>query len=406
MRAIADALGRLAMFGLTLGLGSILGLVAIPIITGVVGSEAWAVQALVQALATLFGVAVAFGWGTTGPGMIAGASPATRPQLYADSLVTRTYLFLIVAPIMATVMVILQPSQAAFVATASVAYLLPYAGASWYFIGESKPLKLFMLDAAPQMLGTVLGLIVITGTSSLTLMVATQLSFNLAAVVLSAAVILRGQRPAFRFALKTSLNRMADQRHGVITAATGALYVNLPLIAVRLLLPAHLDTYAFADRLFRFSAAAFSPVLQFIQGWIPEGGKKHVRHRIVRASQAAPALGIIGGGILALIGPAAAHVLISGPIGFDLSLSVPIGLCFAAIAVSQVVGLACLVAVGRARELARSTLIGALVGAPTIIIGALFAGVQGVAWAVALSELLVSVYQLLALRAYLKSSPR
>jgi O-antigen/teichoic acid export membrane protein len=405
MKAIAAALVRLATFALTVGLGTVVGLIAIPIITGIVGSDAWAVQALVQAQATLFGVLVAFGWGTVGPTMVAAALPSHRPQIFADSLITRGYLFLVTAPLMAGVMVLLQPGHALFVILASIAYLLPYLGASWYFIGEAKPLRLFLVDALPQLIGTIVGLLVLTATRDFTLLVATQLIFNLIAVLLSSMLVLRGaaERLAFDYSIRSSLFRMAQQRHGVVTAATGSLYVNLPMVAVNLLLPAQLDVYAFADRLFRFSASVFSPILQFIQGWIPEGGPGAVTHRIRRAAQVAPILGIIGGTGLGLLGPTAAEILVKDSIDFGFTLSIPIGLSFAAVALSQVLGLACLVSIGQAKELARSTVVGAVFGIPLIIAGALLGGVVGVAWGVAASEVLVAGYQSVLLRRHFRT---
>lgn len=114
----------------------------------------------------------------------------------------------------------------------------------------------------------------------------------------------------------------------------------------------------------------------------------------------APVLGIVGGTGLALLGPTAAEILIQDSIDFSFNLSVPIGLCFAAVAVSQVLGLACLVSIGRARDLARSTVVGAVFGIPLILAGALLAGVVGVAWAVAVSEVLVAGYQFGLLHRY------
>ena len=405
MKAIAAALARLAKFALTVGLGTVVGLIAIPIITDVVGSGLWAILALVQSMATLFGVLVAFGWGTVGPSMVAALPPEKRQQLFADSLVTRAYLYLLTAPIMGFVMVLLQPAHAGFVFLASLTYLLPFLGASWYFIGEAKPTRLFLADALPQLAGTVTGLFVLTYTRDLTAMVLTQLLFGLLAVALSAVVVLRSAMSplTWDFSARGSLSRMRLQRHGVVTAATGSLYVNLPILAVTVLIPTHLDVYAFADRLFRYGAVAFSPVLQFIQGWIPEGGVKDQKHRIRRAAQAAPALGVSGGLALALLGPFAAQVLVRDPIPFGSSLSIPIGVAFSAVALSQVIGLACLVAVGQARELAKSTLIGALAGAPMIVAGAVSVGVVGVAWAVAVSEALVAGYQLLVLRRHMRA---
>lgn len=402
MKAILGALLRLGTFALTVGAGTIVGLLAIPIITDVVGADAWAVQVLVQTLSAVFGVVVAFGWGTVGPGLVASAEAAKRPQLFLDSLVTRSYLFLVTAPAMMVLMSVLRPAETLFVSIASAAYLVPFLGASWYFVGEGKPTRLFLFDALPQLLGTVTGLGVLLVTRNFTFLVITQLIFNLIAVVISSLVVLRnGEGLRANFSLRNSLNQMALQRHGVITAATGSFYVNLPMLVVNAAIPAQLATYAIADRLFRFSVTAFSPLLQFVQGWIPEGGAEFTNHRIKRAAQTVPLLGILGGAVLAAAGPTAAQILVRESTTFDYSLSIPVGVSFAAVAVSQVIGLACLVPIGKAKELATSTIVGAVLGTPLILLGAMFFGVAGVVWGMAISELAVSIYQFRILRQFI-----
>jgi O-antigen/teichoic acid export membrane protein len=405
MQAIMAALLRLGTFALTVGAGTIVGLLAIPVITRVVGADAWAVQVLVQSQATLFGVLVAFGWGTTGPGLVASTPEEQRPQLFLDSLVTRCYLLLIAAPLMILLMTLLRPAEAVFVSVASVAYLLPFVGASWYFVGEGRPLRLFLCDALPQLVGTVVGLVVLVVTRNFTLMVVTQLIFNIAAVSVSALVVLR-RKPGLvaNFAARNSLRQMSKQRHGVVTAATGSFYVNLPMLVVSAFIPNQLDSYAIADRLFRFAVTAFSPVLQFVQGWIPEGGSEFITHRIRRAAQFAPVLGLVGGIGLAVMGPFAAQILVQAPTDFGFVLSSPVGVSFAAVAVSQVIGLACLVAIGRARDLALSTVIGAVLGTPLIVVGAFTFGVGGVIWGMAISELAVALFQIRVLRLHMKSA--
>jgi O-antigen/teichoic acid export membrane protein len=83
-------------------------------------------------------------------------------------------------------------------------------------------------------------------------------------------------------------------------------------------------------------------------------------------------------------------------------VSLPLGIAFIGIATAAIVGYACLVVVGRVRALAVSTLIGALVGAPLILLFAAAGSVPAVAWAVAVSELCVAGYQVLVLRAELR----
>lgn len=401
-KPIMASLARLASFALTVGVGTIVGLISIPVITGIAGAQLWAVQAMAQSVSIMFGILVAFGWGTTGPSMVAAADKAVRPQLFLDSLVSRGYLFLIAAPAMTAVMIVLQPAHILLVVLASIAYLLPFLGGNWYFIGEAKPKRLFIFDALPQFSGTLVGLAVLALTREIVWLVATQLLFNLLALTLTCRVIIQPSQTKIvpNFSLRQAFGRLAHQRHGVVTAATGSLYVNLPLVAVNLFLPAQLGIYLMADRIFRYGVLALSPLLQFIQGWIPEGGRENLRHRLLRSAQVAPLFGLLGGMGIFLLAPVASEVLSNGLVVFPGSLSAAVGLMFFSVAVSQILGLACLVSVGQGKILVQSTVLGAVCGAPAIIIAALFTDVTGVAWAVAVSEVLVAAYQGKALRRY------
>jgi O-antigen/teichoic acid export membrane protein len=396
------SLARLASFALTVGLGTIVGLVSIPVITGVAGAQLWAVQAMAQSVSIMFGILVAFGWGTTGPSMVASTDKALRPQLFLDSLVSRGYLFLIAAPAMAATMIVLQPEHVLLVVLASIAYLLPFLGGNWYFIGEAKPKRLFFLDALPQFSGTLIGLAVLALTRDIVWLVATQLLFNVLTLTITCLVIIQSSEAeiAANFSAREAFRRLAHQRHGVVTAATGSLYVNLPLVAINLFLPAQLGVYLMADRIFRYGVLALSPVLQFIQGWIPEGGPENLKHRLQRSAQVAPLLGFLGGMGIFILGPLASAILSNGQVIFPSFLSAAVGLMFFSVAVSQILGLACLVSLGQGKILVQSTVLGAVCGAPVIVLAALFTDVTGVAWAVAVSEILVAAYQGRALRRY------
>lgn len=400
------SLARLASFALTVGLGTIVGLISIPVITGLAGAQLWTVQAMAQSVSILFGILVAFGWGTTGPAMVASTDAALRPQLFLDSLVSRAYLFVVAAPAMAAVMIVLQPDHVLLVVIASIAYLLPFLGGNWYFIGEAKPRKLFVFDALPQFSGTLIGLAVLALTRDIVWLVATQLLFNILALTITCLSIIQPSRARIvpNFSVRQAFSRLGHQRHGVVTAATGSLYVNLPLVAINLFLPAQLGIYLMADRLFRYAVLALSPVLQFIQGWIPEGGRENVRHRLVRSAQVAPMFGLLGGTAIFLFGPMASEILSNGTVIFPNLLSAAVGTMFFSVAVSQILGLACLVSVGQGKILAQSTVLGAVCGAPAIIVAALFTDVTGVAWAVAISEILVAAYQGRALRRHFTMS--
>lgn len=395
---------RLLSFSATIGLGTAVGIISIPVVIGAVGAATWAQLAIIQGAALLFGVVVSFGWGTTGPSQVAAVVADLRPQLYLDSLVSRVYLFLLAAPALCVLLLLLVDVNKELVIIGSLAYLMPFLGAPWYFVGEAKPWRLFLLDSLPQILGMCAGLVTVHLTRELWTFVVMLLLGNLVAVILSATRILRGPTGTTPLALGLSprgvVARLYPQRHGVITAATGALYVYLPVFAVNAFLPESvLAIYVLADRFVRYGLMVFAPVLQFVQGWIPEHGAHLVRPRMWRAVQLGGGIGVIGGLCVWLLSPVVAPLLSpTEPVLVPFGLSLPLGVAFAAIAISQIIGLACLVLIGEGRALAASTVIGAVVGAPLILLAGVFAGLPAVAWAVAISELLVAAYQLVVLR--------
>jgi hypothetical protein len=108
-------------------------------------------------------------------------------------------------------------------------------------------------------------------------------------------------------------------------------------------------------------------------------------------------MGLVAGILVAALSPLASTLLSAGALTVPIEISVPLGVAFVGVGTSAVVGYACLVAVGRVRALAVSTVIGAIVGAPLIVAFAMLGSLPLVAWAVAISELCVAGYQVAAL---------
>lgn len=398
---------RLGGFAVSLVFSTAVSLLAIPFVIVNLGAQVWGELAVAMAAAAIFGILVAFGWGTVGAAMTAGTPAPERPMLYANSLISRAWLFLFAAiPLVVTVGLIssIDPVAAGI---AALAYLLPFLGASWYFVGQSKPTRLFAFDVLPQGLGTVAGVIGTAFLPEVWVFVTCQLVFNLIAVAGSAVVILRldPAEPLHpSLALGPAMRRLKSQWHGVIAAGTGSINSNGPIIAVTFLAPSVLPVYALADKLFRYAIAGFGPVLQVIQGWIPEAGPDHRDARVRKAAALAPLLGAAGGAALALIIPWAAGLLSAGRIAVGFSLSIPFGIIFGGVVVAQIIGLACLIPIGKGRELAKSTAIGAGLNVVLMVVLGSTIGGTGVAWAVAAGELVIAGYQILVLRRYFASS--
>lgn len=389
------ALKRLGSFVATAGFTQVVGLIAIPVIIRGAGAHQWGIQGSIQSAASLFGVLVSFGWGTTGAAEVANMNATVRPQYYLDSLISRVYLFILAFPVMGFVLGLINDHHVALVVVGSAAYLMPFLGANWYFVGEASPRRLFLLDVLPQSVGLAVSVLLMLATGSLVFAVGGQLVCNGVGVSISAAVILRGStdRVSVDFSARHAFERLRGQRNPVLTAATSALYVSTPLLVLNVVRPGELALYNMGDKLFRFGLTAFTPVLQFVQGWIPEGGKDGRLHRIRQSARLTPVVAIAGCTVIAVLGPWSASFLSGGDLHLPFSLSAPFGLVFAAVTCTQVLGLACLVQLGEVRALARSTLFGASAGVPLMIFGSVSYGAMGVVWALVVSELAVLLYQ-------------
>ncbi|MHA7262563.1 polysaccharide biosynthesis protein [Arthrobacter sp. TMN-37] len=398
---------RLSGFAVSLAFSTAVSLLSIPVLIRNLGGAAWADLAFSQAAAAIFGIAVAFGWGTVGSAITASTPKSERPRLFADSLVSRGYLFIGAAPLLFVSILLLSRSSSPAMAVAGIAYLLPFLGAAWFYIGEARPQRLFVLDVLPQGTGVIVGTMATFFFPTAWTFVLSILGFNALAVLAGyLCIVVRDGDGEVRLnlGLKDALKRLGGQRHGVIAAAAGSINSNGPLIAVTIIVPSLQEPYALMDRLFRYAIAGFGPVLQVIQGWIPEGGKDLQDGRIKLVGSLAPLLGVAGGCVLAAVAPWAALVLSRNSISVEYALTIPFGVIFAAVVVAQIIGLACLIPINKGAELARSSVAGACATIPLIVLFGPLYGITAIAWSVAFAELIVAGYQVLVLARYFRKA--
>lgn len=387
--------GRLSGFTISVIIVTLVGVVSIPVLIDALGDGTWGILLVIQSVTQIGGIVVSFGWGATGAASVASMTADERTGFYRSSLRIRAVLYLITLPLVFVILGILTRGLWLESLLGALVYLLPSVGAAWYFIGTGSPSRLIRFDTLPIVGGAVLGIIAAVVTGELWAYLVGQGLGYLVGVSLSALVILRGAPtgPApvpWRDALMA-------QRHAVLATLTSSLYVTLPIVAVQIFLPAAVPVYGLADRLFRYASVAFQPVQQFFQSWVPERGAD-LAARCRSATWAAAGIATLGGIAIAVLSPFVSLLLSSFQIQVPFSLSIPLGVAFIGIGVAAVVGYACLVVLGRVSALAVSTLVGALVGAPLILLFAALGSLPMVAWSVAASELCVAGYQLLVLR--------
>ena len=392
---------RVGGYGSSIILSSLVNLAVVPIVISFAGSSAWGGIAVAQSIASLGFVLVAFGWGVTGPSAVAGREFHLRGQFFVDSVIARTCLFVVVGPMVLLLVWLLAPGNAVANIFVALAALLPALGSSWFFVGERRPWRLLFMENIPRAIGTAAGASILIATGNIVWFAALQSVGALLAIILAGCDVAR-RHPGFRLtvSLKSVSNGLRSQASGMVAASTAALYVNLPLVLIAAFVPQATAVYALADKLLKFSLAAYSPIVQVAQGYVPNRNAEVHRARAKLALRLSLIVGAIGGGCYITIAPWAAGVLSAGVLVVPLAVTVPLGIAFASIAVSAVVGLACLTAFGAIRKVAISTIIGVLFGVPLTVLGGLFFGLVGIAWGMAISELIVAVYQVLQLRAF------
>ncbi|MCT1395309.1 hypothetical protein M4D51_06175 [Microbacterium sp. p3-SID338] len=385
---------RMGGFSASILLSSVIGIFTIPILVLALDDEGWASIGVLQTTGQLAAVFVAFGWGATGPSIVASLSPDQRVGFYRSSFRIRGILYLATVPVVTVLLALLLRGDLLLAVLGALAYVLPALGAGWYFTGIARPGAFFVLEALPSALGTVAGVWMAAVTRQAWVVPFGQLAGTGLAVALSYFFIVRRGRtphaeaPPLRF-----WQTLAEQRHAVTTAVTSAVYVAMPVLLLTTFFPQGLPVYLIADRFFRYAVLAFLPIQQFFQGWVP-ADPTQVDRRARIAFLAGSVIGAVGGICVALLTPVVSPFF---HIDVPLEVSVPLGFAFFGVALSAVVGYACLVVLGRTDFLATSTVVGAVVGIPAVAVAALLHSLPGVASAVAATELIVAGVQIVVL---------
>lgn len=398
-RALRNHISALGGFtGITIAL-LLTSVVSVPGLIAFLGSAAWADLLVVQSTAGVGAVLVLFGWGVTGPARVAAMDRTQLSTVFRDSILIRLVLIVSVAPIVVLISCLSSRLSAAEAFLGTLAYLLPALGASWVFIGVGSARLMFLLDVAPRIVANLVGLAIAGLTHSVLLYLAIQTMGGVALVIGSSVVVRRRFGRAVPASFPALLACLRDQSAGVLSAIAGSAYTNIPVIFVGAVGGLRRDEVLFAFRVLRIAITAITPLTQFLQGWVPRRDVEPARQlwRIRLALRLAVATAIVTTAGLAILLPSVSTIISGGQIAVSFDVSLAVGIAVGAIAMSQITGLVCLIGLGKDRAVAYSTLAGAAIG--LVLMFGLHAVAEdaGVAWSVAVAELVVVAYQCVAL---------
>lgn len=358
---------------------AIASLAAIPAMVSASGATAWGAIALGQSIGSIAAVIIAYGWGLSGPAIIARADESGRASHYLESVVTKLVLCLPVSGAAFLVALLIAGDLMLFAGLGALSTAAVGLTSNWYFVGRSSPYLLLVFETLPRVLGTGIGIALMVNGSSALVGVVWQLIGMMAAFCASVLWIvrpwrLRETRAVTRRPVPIVLN---SQRHGITSTVLGSFYSSAPIIIVALVAPAAQPVYAVVEKVQRQIVVGLGPFVTAMQGWVPRGSGSDLNRRIKQGTVAATVgCFALAGGMLAFA-PALVRWLGDGQIEPTFITLVLMAVITAISLFESFVSKACLSALGRLDLVSAATAIGTVVGLPLVAAGAVTWGAGG-----------------------------
>lgn len=379
---------------------AIASLIAIPAMVNASGARAWGMVAAGQAIGAIAAVVVSYGWGLSGPAIIAKASPGERAREYVESALARLVLYFPAAALAVAAAWAMGGELAVFSAIGALSTASIGLTANWYFVGTGSPYQLLACETMPRVLGTLTGILFMHSGASAAVGVAGQLVGMLVAFVVSSIWILWPRksvpRPSSpRRSLSLVLGR---QQNGVISTVLSVLYVSAPILIVTALVPAVQPLYAVVEKVQRQINVGLGTFVTVLQGWVPRARASQLVSRIRSCLLICAAMGAVVAMAIFLAGPVLVGWLGNNQIHPSPAVFLLLALVTALALVESVLSKACLAAVDRLAVVARATAVASVIGLAGVAVLVPFWGAAGALLGVALGLAVRVCMELVGLR--------
>jgi O-antigen/teichoic acid export membrane protein len=381
----------------------------LPVISRVASEPQVAALGVGDSTGAVIALVVAYGWPLTGPARVARSGTLRGLRELGMSIVPRIIILALAVVPGAVAVLVLAPSEQAWLALASMmSAAVTGLSPSWYFIGRGDAAKLALYETAPRMAAGLIALGLVLATKNvfwypipiLICTIAGQTTYLFvsgAALWLKKRSVWRSAWAELRVETPAALAMIAGGVYSTATVSLVAIGGTTTVVAV----------YGMTDRLFKASLTAIVSAANAVQGWVSEHGSGATqRVRAARAVVLLSVVGVVGGCGMAALGPLFTGWFFGSQYRIDFLTSSSLGVAFLAVAVSTGIGRMVLVPFGHVGRVTSSTVVGAVVGAPAIVVGSAIFGVPGAAVAFGGSELLVVLVQLSGLAMLRSRAPR
>ncbi|MEY9951047.1 hypothetical protein [Leifsonia sp. EB34] len=353
-------------------------LLALPAITAAYSGQAFAAIAIGQSLGAAAGVVVELGWSLSGTQRVARQSPRNRARSFALSLVTKLMAAVPFTTAASIVAFALAREHAEIAALVAVATSLGTLSAGWIYLGMMKPQTFLVAEAIPRAVIISLAALGLHFGAPLLLYPLALLCSSLLGPALGCLVLGVRSRDFVAVGFRRCLIVIRSQLHAVTTGVFSSMYIALGVTVATLGSPQATVLYGSVDRLQRMAQQVLAASNTFFKGWV--GRAVDPSTRVARARTAIAAAAVVGalaGIVFAALAPIAAAVLFSGTVTVPPLAAVIAGASLWIITLSMAMGGVMLVTLNRVAAVARSAIVGAVVGVPLIYAGAVLGGGTG-----------------------------
>lgn len=390
-------LRRLSGFTLSTIFSAVVSVLVLPIVIPNVEIGLWGGYVTAQSFGAIGAIFVGLGWTITGPAKISELSASRKILYFRESIKIRFFAFLIVSPLVAFAVIAWSPGNKLANVFGSFAMILPMLGANWFFVGNRDPKQLFFVDTVPRILGSLVGACLVMVTKNIIYLGIFQVSGVLIAVILGIYKVSKQFPYDERHRNRPVAEIVSDQIIPTTIGAFSTIYGNLPMIIVSVFANNFLDVFAMATKILGMFVMAFTPYLQFSQGYVTEEGNQSLISRSLKVTKISVGIGFLGFLLIAIGGSLFSSILSRGEILIGYELSLPFGAIFFFIAISATIGLACLPALNKIKVILWSTITGLAIGLPLFVLLGIGHGYLGIAWGSVLAESTVTLFQIVSL---------
>lgn len=396
---------RLAGFTVLPAIAAVSPLLVLPAVARVAGPDGWSSAIAGEAIGTFAAIAVAYGWTTIGPALVATAKDdVARGRLYREALVVRLATALVVLPLTsALIWLVATPGFELLAVLMGLQGALIAMSFTWFAVGLGRPGAIAFYDAIPRLVAAMIAALAIIVFGTLEIYPLSGIAVTVVGTGLYTWRVLRRYpatwprwRDASRLARSGAPVALNDAALGTYSA------VPTPLVTVIYPgVPA--AGFASADKLLKLGQFLPLTLANALQSWTAEVSGPERGRRLRSAIAAHAGLGVLGWVVFATLGPFVSALLFGPAAAATADVVITLGFAFALYSVRTSMTRHLLFPEGAARTVMNATLVGTAVGIPTMIALALLWGPAGAAVGYAITELTATALILPRSRAALRS---